>query len=535
MNAIAYIFSRKLEIQLRRAYAILGYEPGSEELSEKLYGLYLIVILLVWTICMLAWFVFTLGNILSQVKVASASLEQGYYIILGVALAATPVLAYRGYDLYKFQLADIEFLSSAPLGTRLVAFWWFVRSLVKIWVGIFIIVCGLAGSTGSYIQHGNDWLGLLDGTIAAIFYILIFQGVRWVLGLLHYYPVDRYKAVLAYGLSALGIILVVLPVVLPVSKAVLWPAGITAWLVAGGATTAGNELMGLYATLVLVLTGIVIVWALVRIAGGSRLAPAFEEGWLGGQYRLTTGAGGMRQEAQLQMHLGRKMQRNQALATTTRRGTKVRTGVVEALLFKEGIRIRRLPYFQGIFSIIMQMVAGGGVALGLAALTKYQGGFVLAVQIAFFANWSLIKLGCNPLRRELSHPDFFVGWPISRIRLMSYELLAGFGPATLSGEICLLVASATGLGASAIYWMMLWPLLMLLTAMIALVEFRRLLRHWAATPETVPETGIGIVLLSGIIWLIVALVGPSTGTTITLAIVFSIYYFLRQSVTSSSI
>jgi hypothetical protein len=110
------------------------------------------------------------------------------------------------------------------------------------------------------------------------------------------------------------------------------------------------------------------------------------------------------------------------------------------------------------------------------------------------------------MRSDLAHADFFTNWPISRHTLMLYDAFLGFAPSMLAGAVALLLAGLLGGGWQAIWpWLLLWPLLVAVTALAATIEMRLRLRTWPATPETVPDLGPASLTAAGLVWLAVAL------------------------------
>ncbi len=536
MNALFYLFRRKLDYTVRRVSVYLSYEPDSEALSEKFYGLYIVLLLLGWTIVMLALTVSWLGNQLAKLHFTAAEYDRFLFLGLGGWLALTPWLVYRGYDLYKFDLADLDFLDNVPLSPTLVTLGWWGRSLFKLPTLIFTLICGIIASTVSYVSGGQDWVALGLGLAAGAGIFGIASGFRWLLGLLRYRPGPTINGWVAYGSSgvALGIL-----VFFPWARVIFWPAALVSWLVTE-ATGDGLQWLlagGALAGLVVTLLG--LVFGLYRLARTVRLAPAFEEGKLGGQYRLLTGvqagAGGLREEASLRLHLGRRYQQNQGLSGKADGALRVAQpkfmGVAAALFSKQWLRFQRLPISQTLPSFLILILVGAGVAVALATQMQAQASVIIFIQIAYLSNWGLLKLGVGPLRRELSHPDFFVSWPISRLRLMSYCLIAGFGLLLVSGEAGLLVAGLTGLlsWSNMGLWLTLWGLLVAFDVLALLFDFQRQLKKWSASPENIPNVGTGLVLLVGVVWLFVMLSGLQSSLFVAAAALLMGYSFLSSS------
>jgi hypothetical protein len=538
MSAIFFLLQRKLMKLLRTASLYLSYEVDSKAISEHIYGLYIFLLLAGWTVTMLAFIVTGLGGVLALLKLSPADFDRLLFWGFGLGLALGPGLAQWKYDLYHFELADLDFLDNAPLSVPQVTLLWWVRGLFDIKSGIMVLVCGIVASAVSYVAKGNDWLALGLGLVAAAGYYGLANAWLWVWGLWRYRQKGPgpFSAWIAYAVSALGVAGLFL---LPWARIVFWPASLASWLVTEAASL-GNSLEPLSVAVAvggILLTLIALLFGMYLIARTTHLAPAFEEGRLGGMFRLSAGnarkARTSTGEARLQLHLGRRLQKQRVAAERDNAPVKVARpqfqGVEAALLSKQWLWFRRAPLWQFIFSGLMLIVSGGGVALALATQVQAGAGFFVFVPVAYFANWSLMRLGVGPLRRELTHPDFFVSWPVSRLRLLIYLLLAGFGLPLVSGEIALVGAGIGGFvtwGAIDL-WLLLWILLVLFSALVALFSFRHQLNKWSASSDYVPDIGTGMIILAGIMWLVVMLVGPQTGLFITASAVTIGYTFLK--------
>lgn len=530
MDAVRFLFQHKITKFVRKASLYVGYETGSQQLSERLYGLYITAFLVGWVVLVLGWAVVTISGSLAAIRLSPSVVETPLFLGLGGWLALIPARAYRSYDLYRFQSADVDFLSNMPFSARLVTLTWFVKSLFRLQVGAFILVGGVIGSSISYSQHGNDWLGLALGLAAGASFILIAVALLWLLALQKYKPVNlqpgkqSFRFVGSYGstLIALGLL-----VVLPWTRLLFWPASLTSWLVVGRVVNAGNSGQPVLALLGLLLTVAVVVLGVWLVAGRILLTPAFEEGRLGGQLRLAASSGSeVLSEARLQLYLSRKFAKTNS-KSKSRSLVKARLqGPFGSLLYKQWVRLNRLPVWQLAATTLTLILIGGGTALALAYLAQSSGLIVIVIQVVAFANWSLLRLGVANLRRELAHYDFLVGWPLNRLRLMAYCLLLGFSLPLLSGEIALIVAGFNGLASRLVaLWLLIWPLLLSCSALIALLDFQRLVSKWSGTVETVPNLAIRVVIFAGLVWLAMLLGGLTVGM-MAAAIVIGGYYLV---------
>jgi hypothetical protein len=136
----------------------------------------------------------------------------------------------------------------------------------------------------------------------------------------------------------------------------------------------------------------------------------------------------------------------------------------------------------------------------------------------FLANFLLIRLGMSTLLGDLGYLDFYVGWPLSRLRMMIYDAAGGFALPTLSGEIALIVAGFAGADWGVVgLWLALWPMLMAASALTSLMELQFTLRKWPATRDTLPESnGPLVVLIASLVWLAAVLFGPGVGLSVAM-------------------
>jgi len=527
MKALAFLFSRKLAALQQTAYRYVNYDAEKSDWVERLYLFYLLLILSGWTLAMLSWAVFTIGTNLANFRLPPAAVEQLLFFGLAFWLAITPALAYRSTDLYRFDLADLDFLGNAPLSARVVALGWFGRGLFKIAPGLFVLACGIIGSSVSYVQQGNDWLGLGLGLLSGASFWLIVSGLRWVLGLLRYRPGGRPGPLIGYGPTIIAIGLLVVPQV----QFIFWPALLTSRLIVAktpGASEVAGSVAGLGLTAALLIGGI------YRVATSSRLAPALEDGKTGGRMRQAASLGGAAAtEARLEKHVARRLSSKLAeTAIPKLQGAKL-VGVAGAIAYRQWLRLKRLPVSQTSVTGLGLIGGGMGAAAGLvgvSAVAPSGVSFGIAVQVAYFANLILMKAGGAALRRELNYPDFFAGWPTSRRRLLFYHLLPGFSLSLVSGEVALLLIGLLGPGWKVVaIWLPLWLMLLLTSALVTALEFERLLRKWAATTENVPKIGNGVIVVAGLVWVVTILAGPTLGFSAAIVVVSIYSTFVRGS------
>jgi hypothetical protein len=524
MSALFLLFRCKLANQTRDAFNIVGYDPGRKEVSEHLYAVYLIIILGFWVLAMLAWASFTLSGILKTLALPPATVETLLFFGLALWLVLTPIIAYRSYDLHLFSLADLYFLSNSPYSPATVGLVWFGKALLRWQMGVFVLACGILASSFSYVAESNDWLGFGLGLLAGATFILIANGLRWGLGLLRYRKKWRFGMWVAYPLTTLAFLLLVAA---PWARVVFWPATLTAYLVVGRTALVGFSLL---AATGLLLTGVALVAGFYALARTTLLAPAFEEGRLGGQVRLASSAGSEAAgEARLQYHLTRKFSQKSLQGGVKNLKSARFSGVVGALFYRQWLRFKRLPPGQRVLSVFV-LFGGAGIAAALTRLGQPGGSFVLLLQLSFFTNYGLLNLGTSLLRRELGHIDFWTAWPTTRLRFMLVALIMGFGLPLVSGEIGLLLAGLSGLGwGIAGLWFLLWPLLLLADVMLALVVIQRQLKKWAVTLDKIPKTGVGTVIMAGLVWLIAISSGPVVGLGLAVLAISGCIMFLNNA------
>lgn len=526
MSAIWFLFSHKLNRLMRRGYAIVGYEADSRDISERLYGIYLILFFAVWTILMLGWAEVTISTGLNLLSRVPALLNTGVFIILGVWLAVMPWLGQRSYDLYRFDLADIDFLVNSPLKANLVALAWFFKSWFG-WVSaVLILVCGIIASAVSYQQHGNDYLALVIGLSAGLSFSLILVALRWLIAISHYRPIGSkfsrplFITLLGYGLSGLLLVSMLL------SQWIVWPAGLVSWLLAGRLTAGHSGALVIAALVGLMLTTVVSIAAIWQIAKNTGLTPAFERGKLGAEYRLVVSNRSQSADARLQLYLSRRLAKQSIANKPLDLGKARLKGSFGALVHKLSVRYNRVPAWQIAISTLVAIFSGCGTALALAEFKQSSSALPFLIQTTFVANFILLRRGAKILQRELAHYEFLTGWPLTRNQLMTYSLVLGFALPLISGEIALLAVGSAILSADGlILWLMLWPLLLGFSGVATLFDFRFALRNWAGTPETVPNVGIRLVIVAGIVWLATLIWGPTAGMIIGGLILFAYTLF----------
>lgn len=505
MSAVALLFSRKFAFLTRSLLLVTGYDTRRKEFSERLYGLYVLFIMGGVALLLLSYAVTTVAAGVAHLPLASQNLSPLFFAGLGFWLALTPWKAQRSYDLYRFSLPDLDFLSNAPLSPALIGVAWFAKSLFTRWGGIFVLACGIIASALSIAAGRSDLVGLALGACSGAAFFVVVSALLWVLGLLRYQPVPLLPRWAGYGLTLAAVGGVVLLLLAPPFRFVLWPAWLASSLITG---TAGS--LAAFALAGLLATAAASVFALFLVSRNVLLAPAFEEGRLGGQLRRSGGSGtsGM-DDPRVQVTLARKLARGQSVAVDRPTRPDSPTGPIGALLYKQKLRLQHLSPFQAFMSISSLLGLGVAVASGLASASRLHLPFEVVGLGVLIANFSLIRFGISIVRGDLAHIDFFVGWPISRNRLLLYNALMGFGPPLVSGELALLVA-APWLPASygTWLWLAIWPVLALVTAAVAMLELKYLLRKWPATPETLPDLGPASLAVASVVWLAAVLYAP---------------------------
>ncbi|HET6260639.1 MAG TPA: hypothetical protein VFG99_00175, partial [Chloroflexia bacterium] len=179
-----------------------------------------------------------------------------------------------------------------------------------------------------------------------------------------------------------------------------------------------------------------------------------------------------------------------------------------ALFRKEWLHMRRLPPASLLIYAVVPVILGAAIVVALAVLGQSAPRIEILAPTTFFANLALIRTGTSVMRGNLAHLDFFAGWPISRLRLMLFGIIIGFGLPLISGELALVAALFAAPGVSApLPWLILWPVLVAITALIALLDMQRLLKRWSSAPETLPDNSLGAVLIASLIWLAIEYLG----------------------------
>lgn len=493
MGTILFLFRRKFFYSARFALLVTGYDLKRRDFVEELYGLYVAVILAGWVVLMAGFAVTSLAQSIARVRLPISGLQTPLFFGLALWLALTPWLAQRSYDLYRFSLADLDFLSSAPVRPSLVAVFWFFKSLLTRWnAGVVLGLGVMAGAIGQISGRG-DLLGLATGVFASGLFVVIVFALLWVMGLLRYRPVPMFGAVQGYALCAL---LVVPLFVVPWRDTLFWPASLASGLVA--APSASFDWL-LWASEILVATAFVGVAGLWLVARNTLLAPAFEEGRLGGQLRRLAG-GLAASDARVQAGLERRLARGGTLAGSL--AGEASQGALNALWLKQRLRFSRMPVSQLLISTVVPVLLGVLVAGTMLFLPRVAMRVEILAPAAFFACFALIRSGIAMLRADFAHIDFFVGWPLSRLQLAVYDTFAGFVLPFIGGEAAVLgLIPAIGLS-SALLWLLAWPLLIAATAAVALLDFLRLLKKWPATPETLPEVGPAPMIAAAVVWLL---------------------------------
>ena len=546
MNAILFLFEHKIAFLTRWFLLITGFDTRKRDFSERLYGFYVLGGGVVWILIMLSWVVSSLSNLYLTGRTVS-SIQPGVptfltgpfdpsaiagtlFLMLGLWLVITPWRAQRSYDLYHFSLSDLNFLSSAPIQPRLVALFWFLKRLFTRLNGIFVLVCGIIASTLGEIAHTNSILTLVIGFFAGTVFVVVVNGFLWLLGLLRYRLVSALGPAGGYGLTSAGLALLVAAVSLHL-RPLVWPS----WLASSLLTDVAPSGQTALAALGLTLTAVAAVVGLYRVASTTVLVPAFEEGRLGSQLRRAAMLGGSAaSDARNEMYLSRKLAAGEALPGLSNRAEGAPawlSGGVGALLLKHWLRMSRLAPLQFVIQAVSPFALGAVVAVSMATIGQQGSAIQLVVPAIFFVNFALIRLGVVPVRAELSHIDFFAGWPISRVGLMVFNAVLGFGFSLVTGEVALLLLVASGVaGSGAVPWLALWPLLLTVAALTALMELKLLMRKWSATPESVPDVGPLSVVASSIVWLVAILWGPAQGSMAAALVVVVYGALLRLNI-----
>ena len=161
MNAISFLLWKKLGKFQRKIYLYVGYEPDRRDVTERLYGLYIIVFFAIWLVLMLGWAIVTISGSVATMHLSFSIVNSFLGLILALLLIIAPIFAQRRYDLYNFEAADIDFLSQSPFSVGSIALIWFGRWLARpVQQGSVVLALGVLASSLSYEQHDNDWLGL---------------------------------------------------------------------------------------------------------------------------------------------------------------------------------------------------------------------------------------------------------------------------------------------------------------------------------------------------------------------------------------
>lgn len=505
MGAIFFLFRRKFTYSARWVLLITGYDIRQKDFMERLYGVYIGIILAGWVLLMLAWAVSSVAQALAKTTLAGQLYTPLFYV-LALWLAVTPWLAQRAYDLYRFSLPDLDFLANAPIKPQLIALSWFLKSLFTRLNGMFLLGTGvLAGAIGQLNGRG-DLLGLLEGLAAGAMFVVSVWAFLWLLGLLRYRPVPALGALTAFGFS--GVLLALL-VLVPGQQQIFWPAWLTASLVSGHSPVQHWGTWAVAGLSVTALAGLIGVFLLSRT---TLLAPAFEEGRLGGQLRRAASLGTLSAgEARMQSSLERRLARGAALPGVGASSGGGRSGVVGALLRKQQLRLTRLSLPQLLLTVLSPLLLGAVVSVGTSLLPRVAMRIEVLAPTTFLGAFLLMRSGVEILRSDLAHIEFFAGWPISRARLMVYDLVLGFALPLVGGEVIIL-AAGPGMASllAVLVWLVLWPVLVAVAALAAWVDFRRLLGKWAATPETLPEIGPAPVVVVAVVWLIIVMGSAST-------------------------
>ena len=243
------------------------------------------------------------------------------------------------YDLQQFELSDLDFLSQAPLSTGLVNLVWWVKSFFKRSIGAFVLICAIVSSTASYLSHGNDILALVIGGGAAALFIIVSAGLRWTFGLWKYLPFPHPHPIFGYAIALALLVLAFTPY----ANYIFWPATLASWLLVGRAIGENTTwtVLALAGMLLMALLGLLAIW---RMGRATRLAPALEEGSLGGRFRLAAkvdkaSAG----EAALLYHLGRRLQSGRGAFKEREAKADFWLGPARTIAFRQILRLQRLP------------------------------------------------------------------------------------------------------------------------------------------------------------------------------------------------
>src|SRR6476659_8147346 len=98
MNALMLLYERKIERLRRFAYMYIGYEADSKDVSEKLYGVYIVILLGLGTLFMLAWVVVNIGKILSLFTIPLQPFSQLVFTGMSLWLVWVVFRASNTYD-----------------------------------------------------------------------------------------------------------------------------------------------------------------------------------------------------------------------------------------------------------------------------------------------------------------------------------------------------------------------------------------------------------------------------------------------------
>src|SRR5205085_7252304 len=141
-----------------------------------------------WGVLMLSWAVVTVAEQLPLLHMKAEFFYSLLFPGMALWLAITPWLAQRSYDLYRFSLADLDFLCDSPIRAPIVAVCWFLKALFTRWNGILVLGCGILASSLSIAAKNNDILGLAYGLLAGAGFVVVANAALWLLGLLRYRP-----------------------------------------------------------------------------------------------------------------------------------------------------------------------------------------------------------------------------------------------------------------------------------------------------------------------------------------------------------
>lgn len=502
MSTLTFLFARKLSYVTRYLLLVTGYDARKRDFSERVYGLYVLLLVAGLGLAVLGYAVTIISAVLKFGNLPADALYRPAFLLLGLWLASSPWRAPRAYDLYRFSLSDLDFLSNAPIPPTLVSMAWFAKSLFNRVSAILVLAFAILGSSWAAAMGANNVLGLIAGAFAAVAFYIITTALLWIMGLLRYREHSAYRPLLSYALALVIALVTIGALVFPPAQYIIWPAWSAADLFVGDALGDSGALLGLMG--MLLVTAILGVVGVYIAARRSLLAPAFEEGILGGQLRRSVGSVGMSgmDDPRVQVNLARKLAQGHNIATTQPVKASVLTGPVGALLYKQGLRLSRMSRWQAFVSVSSLLGLGAVLALGVAQFSIQRLPFEVSGLAVTVGNFWLIRFGIATLRGDLSHIDFFTGWPLSRGALMAYDTALGFGMPLLSGELVLLLAGVLGVGWGVLWlWLLIWPLLVAVTALAAALELTYLLRKWPATPDTLPDLGLASLLVAGLVWL----------------------------------